>query len=304
MKEKIIERIKKTSSCFILHGPKGAGKKHLAFDVAKTMLCASENPPCNSCDECKKVDDKNHVNIILVQPRLDPDDKKHKGSNIKIDDVRDFIIEKLPFSPGQKGERFIIIDQAHRLQKESANALLKSLEEPPLHTSFFLLTHNLHSLLPTIISRATVVAVKPIPKQKLIEITGIDAEHPFLNYAKGSVTNLMFYINNEELISELISFIKEPVQDFVKIKELSEGIIDFCLGADDDPIAKATEFENMENITLLIMQVLVEKGDFTKAEELNKMLKKIYLNTNPSIVFENMLLEISNTQNNTGAKYV
>jgi len=301
VKEKIIERINKTSSSFIFHGPKGCGKKHLAFDIAKTMLCSStsDKKPCGTCDECKKVDDLNHVNIIFIHPHINPEDKKSKskGMTIAIDDVREQIIDQLVFTPGEKGKRFIIIDQAHRLNKESANALLKSLEEPPADTVFFLLTHNLHSFLPTIISRCQIIGVPPLSSKQLSEILDIPADHFLIDYAGGSASALKFYLNNESVIKEIIDLVSIPQRTYPEIKALVEQITDISLGDDDNPMAKAEEFENLEYIMSLIETVLLRSAYSssvsTKALTINSMFKKIYQNTAPSIVFENMLLELS-----------
>lgn len=299
MKEKIIERINKMSSSFIFHGPKGCGKKHLAFDIAKTMLCSSETKPCNTCDECRKVDEMNHVNIIFVHPHIDPEDKKskRKGMTIAIDDVREQIIDQLIYTPGEEGKRFIIIDQAHRLNKESANALLKSLEEPPANTIFFLLTHNLHSFLPTIISRCQIVGVPPLNRKDLAKILDIPSNHFLIDYAGGSATALKFYLNNEDTVKELIDFVNSPKKPYNEIKALVEQITDMSTGDDENPIAKAEEFENLEYTMSLIETALLKSENVPLinkvAMELNSIFKKIYQNTSSSTVFENMLLELS-----------
>ena len=297
MKEKIIERINKMSSSFIFHGPKGCGKKHLAFDIAKTMLCSSDKKPCGICDECRKVDEMNHVNIIFIHPHIDPEDKKSKGMTIAIDDIREQIIAKMIYTPGEKGKRFIIIDQAHRLNKESANALLKSLEEPPANTIFFLLTHNLHSFLPTIISRCQVVGVPPLKNSDIAKILDIPLDHFLIDYAGGSVTALKFYLNNENTVKELIDFINTPKKPYNEIKSLVEQITDMATGDEENPMAKAEEFENLEYIMSLIGTALLKTQNVRlinrTAMELNSIFKKIYQNTSSSTVFENMLLELS-----------
>jgi DNA polymerase III gamma/tau subunit len=216
---------------------------------------------------------------------------------IAIDDVREQIIDQLIYTPGENGKRFIIIDQAHRLNKESANALLKSLEEPPANTIFFLLTHNLHSFLPTIISRCQVVGIPPLGRKELSEILKIPANHFLLDYAAGSVTALKFYLNNETTIKELIDFINSPNKPYNEIKALVEQITDMSTGDEDSPIAKAEEFENLEYIMSLIGTALLKSQNVSlinrTAMELNSIFKKIYQNTSSSTVFENMLLELS-----------
>lgn len=298
MKEKIIERINRMSSSFIFHGPKGCGKKHLAFDIAKTFLCTSENKPCGTCDGCKKVDEMNHVNIIFVYPHLDPDDKKRKGKVIAVKDVREQIINQLVFTPGEQGKRFIIIDQAHRLEDPAANALLKSLEEPPANTVFFLLTHNLHRLLPTIISRCQIIGVPPLSSQKLAEILDIPSNHFLIDYAGGSASALSFYLNNEAVTKETIDFVNNPNKTYRDIKDLVAQITDMSLGDDENPLSKASEMGNLEYMMALIETALLRSSarDIPrKALELNSIFKKIYQNTPASMVFENILLELSRT---------
>jgi DNA polymerase-3 subunit delta' len=161
----------------IFHGPSGTGKLSTALALCRALLCATgENRPCGGCRACRKIDDRAlvHPDIRVVFPEKLSDFEKGEPSSehaagldlqerqsetvanpvwtVLIDRIRQSIRHLL--RPPSEGRRSIlIVDQAHRMATESANALLKILEEPPPHAVLILLTPSYHALLPTIRSR-------------------------------------------------------------------------------------------------------------------------------------------------------
>lgn len=291
MIERIVKKIHETNPSFIFTGPRGIGKKYSAIEVVKSILC-KKIPACNSCDECRRVDKEMHPNLIIIKPE---DDSKE----IKIESIRE-LVKSLNFSAVEGNKRFVIIDDAHRMNNSSSNALLKTLEEPPRDTIFILLTSNLHSMLPTIISRCEVVRFSPMAEEKMIKILDIDHKNELLPYAMGSISTFNFYADNQIQISKLISFMQTPSTSYVNISDLSNELIEII-----SHDSKAQELENMENIISLIMFDLIKKYEAESAnkeksynildciEEVKTISKKIYNNTSTSIVLENMLLEIA-----------
>lgn len=126
--------------CF--HGPKGIGKRFLAQEIARAMLCDTRDG-CGTCRHCHKMKGGNHPDFVLIQP---------DGQDIKVDQIRN-ISENLHFRPYEGRARIIVLDQAERMAEAAANAFLKSLEEPPEYVYFMLVTSDVKSLLPTIRSR-------------------------------------------------------------------------------------------------------------------------------------------------------
>ena len=126
--------------CFF--GPSGIGKRLMAHEVARAMMCETRNA-CGACGHCRKLAGGNHPDFREVTP---------DGNDIKVDQIRE-IAEDLHFRPFEARARFIVLDRVERLREGAANAFLKSLEEPPDYVYFILVTSDIKALLPTIRSR-------------------------------------------------------------------------------------------------------------------------------------------------------
>jgi DNA polymerase-3 subunit gamma/tau len=127
-------------------GPRGSGKTTIARLLAKAVNCRNRKngqfEPCNKCSSCKEIVQDNSLDIIEI-------DAASQGGIEGIRDLRDGI----KFTPVKEKYKVFIIDEAHQLTKDAANALLKTLEEPPPYAIFVLATTETHKMIPTIISR-------------------------------------------------------------------------------------------------------------------------------------------------------
>ena len=129
---------------YLFYGMDGIGKKVVANSFAQALVCLTGLPDaCGVCSACHKAQHDNHPDIIAVQA---------KTQFIKIDDVR-LIQEQVSFRPFEAKRRIFIIDEADRMNREAANALLKTLEEPSAANVFFLISSRHNTLLPTVRSR-------------------------------------------------------------------------------------------------------------------------------------------------------
>ena len=129
---------------YIFTGSRGIGKTTCAKILAKAVNCPNEKDgePCGECAICKGIDEGSLLDITEMDA----------ASNRNIDDIRDLRSEA-NFTPAVAKYRVYIIDEAHMLTKEAANALLKIMEEPPEHVIFILATTEVHRLPATILSR-------------------------------------------------------------------------------------------------------------------------------------------------------
>lgn len=151
--------------CF--YGPSGIGKRLLAKELSKAMLCETQTG-CGTCGHCKKFDNGNHPDYQEIEP---------DGNDIKVHQVRE-ISENLHFRPFEGRARMIVLDRVESFREEAANAFLKSLEEPPEYVYFILVCADIKALLPTIRSRCQKVAFQPLKEEDKTNIltTGFGKE--------------------------------------------------------------------------------------------------------------------------------
>jgi DNA polymerase-3 subunit delta' len=149
-------------SAYLFTGIQGIGKTTTALAFALALNCTSpiEGDGCKHCSSCKKIIDKNHPDLIIIEP---VQDKKVIG----IDQIRE-INRHLAFSPALGGYRIIILDPAEKMTDEAANAFLKTLEEPPPRNIFTLNVRDPGDLFPTIVSRCQKLPFKALPTEDIV----------------------------------------------------------------------------------------------------------------------------------------
>ena len=160
--QSIITQLEKTYAsgrlphAMIFYGPTGIGKNLTALALAQFLVCESDIKPCGDCGSCVRVQKKQSEKLKIASP---------DGQFIKVDQIRD-ILDFLSLS--HQGEnRIVIIDQAHLLNPQAANALLKVLEEPSENVYFILIGPDISQFMSTIRSRAQSVRFSPLSLQDL-----------------------------------------------------------------------------------------------------------------------------------------
>ncbi len=153
----------------LFQGPKGVGKRSAAELCARAINCAGSSPkPCNRCASCLQFLSGNSTRLISVSP---------EKSAIRVDAVRD-IIDRINLRPAA-GRLCVIIDDAHLMNENAQNALLKTLEECPDYCVFYLITDKPDALLPTIRSRCSRYRFAPLGDDEVSGILtglGVDSE--------------------------------------------------------------------------------------------------------------------------------
>lgn len=141
----------KIPHALLLTGPKGVGKRLVALEFARALLCEApvRGAACEKCSHCAKTARGTHPDFAVTEPN----DK----SNIVIGDIRQ-ILAKISLRPFEARCQVLVIDDADGMNEESQNALLKSLEEPPDNVYFILVSSDLSRLLATVVSRCQRIA--------------------------------------------------------------------------------------------------------------------------------------------------
>ncbi len=138
------------AQAYLLAGREGIGKRALAMEMAKTLVChKAKDESCGACQACGQVDRLTHPDVHVVA-------SVEGNEAIKIQDIRT-IIERVSLRPFSGRVQAAVILGAEKLTEEAANSLLKSLEEPNSYTRFLLTTGHLGQCLPTIVSRCQVI---------------------------------------------------------------------------------------------------------------------------------------------------
>ena len=155
---------------WLLHGPSGLGQYSLALELVRAWLCDGPTPQgaCGQCGSCHAIDVRTNADLCVLMPETvmlelgwplsekaqsDIDEKKRKASKeIRVDAMRDAVEFSQRTSARGRGKA-VLVYPAERMNQITANALLKTLEEPPGDVKFVLASEAAHQLLPTIRSR-------------------------------------------------------------------------------------------------------------------------------------------------------
>ena len=205
---------------YLFTGPRGIGKTSTARIFSKAINC-EKGPsvkPCNICPTCKEITAGSSMDVIEIDG----------ASNRGIDEIRN-LRETVKFSPSKGRFKIYIIDEVHMLTTEAFNALLKTLEEPPMHVKFIFATTEPHKVPATILSRCQRFDFRRIQVKDMIaklhdvsreERINID-EDAFLYIAKASDGSMR---DAESVLDQIASFSKDKVclKDVVE----SLGMID------------------------------------------------------------------------------
>ena len=151
----------KIGHAYLFCGARGTGKTSVAKIFARAINCISpvNGSPCGECEVCKGLKDPSNMDILEMDA----------ASNNGVDDIRE-MREKIQYPPVVGRYKVYIVDEVHMLSPAAFNALLKTLEEPPLHAVFIFATTEVHKLPQTILSRCMRFDFKLISKQELTSL--------------------------------------------------------------------------------------------------------------------------------------
>jgi DNA polymerase III subunit gamma/tau len=192
-----LSKSKEFPHAFLFSGPRGTGKTSAARILAKIINCEKgKDEPCNECEQCVSIMKGQNIDVIEMDG----------ASNRGIDDIR-ALKNEVALSAAVAKKKIYIIDEVHMLTTEAANALLKTLEEPPGHVMFILATTDPQKLPPTILSRATQI--------KFTKANSDEVKRQLVRVAKGEKIEI------EESAMEIIAKASDgSFRDAVKMVEM------------------------------------------------------------------------------------
>jgi len=223
MKEHLMNTLSagKVSHAYIIHGERSSGKEFIARVFAMALQCEGEGvKPCQACHSCKQALSDNQPDIIRVM--------HEKPNTISVDDIRAQVNNDVGIKPYSSPYKVYLINEAEKMTVQAQNALLKTLEEPPAYAVIILLTSNVTSLLPTILSRCVVLNMKPVPDELVKKYLMEELHTPdykaevCVAFARGNIGRAKALASSEEFENvkqEALSLLK-----YIRDMELGEII--------------------------------------------------------------------------------
>lgn len=260
------------SHAYLFSGPRGSGKTSIARILAKSLNCQNrkgkEFEPCNQCSSCLEIMENRAIDLMEI------DAASHRG----IDEMKE-LIEGIKFTPTKSKYKVFIIDESHQLTKEAANALLKTLEEPPSHAIFILATTEIHKMISTIISRCQRFDFRKLTLPEIIKRLEIISEKEKVKIEKSALELIALNSTGsirdaESLLGQILTFEDISGKQEIKAEKVKDllGLVEINL------ISQFTDFLCQKKAIKAInfLNEITEKGsdiqEFTKA--LNNYLRQ------------------------------
>ncbi|MBI4129020.1 MAG: DNA polymerase III subunit delta' [Parcubacteria group bacterium] len=159
---------KRLPHALLFIGPEGIGKRQVALKLARAILCQNADThgddgtlfSCGNCVFCEAFGSGTHPDFLSLMP------EEGERGEIPIRDIRE-LRRALTLRSGFGGQKVVVIDEAHRMTHEAANAFLKTLEEPKGDVLFLLISHHPQAILSTIRSRTEILSFRPVRQQEI-----------------------------------------------------------------------------------------------------------------------------------------
>ena len=157
-------RNQRVRHAYLFTGPQGVGRRTLALRFAQALNCprpSAPGVPCGTCRVCRQIEKQQHPDLFVVQA-------EEEGGVLKVEQIRQ-LQRHLNLTPYEGTYRVGLLLHFEKAHPSAANALLKTLEEPPPHVVLLLTAHSAEELLPTITSRCEVLRLRPMAPDALAQ---------------------------------------------------------------------------------------------------------------------------------------
>lgn len=222
------------SHAYIINGEYGSGRQTIASALAKTIQCQSktdDTDACGVCTSCKQAESHNHPDIKYIT---------HDKTSISVNDIREQLNNDISIKPYSSEYKIYIIPDANKMTEQAQNALLKTIEEPPVYAIIILLTENCDSLLPTIRSRCVTLTMNPVEKDKICTYIEnkfqLEPEQAQIaaNYCQGNIGKAIRFASSSDFIemkNQVLKLLKNL--DSMDIASIIDTIKEFSTHKND-----------------------------------------------------------------------
>lgn len=281
IKELLINSVKnnKTSHSYLFLGTDGIGKKLIAKEFAKMILCTDENKYCNKCKSCIEFDTNNNPDFKMIEP---------DGNSLKIEQIREFQ-SKVTEKPIISSRKVYIINDSDKMTSEAQNCLLKTLEEPPEFVTIILIGSNENAFLSTIKSRCMILHFNKISNDEIKVFleenyqTKINSK-VMLDAFQGSIGKALQLQDKQEeyeRIEQIIYSLEN--KDKIDILNMSEPIYK----------AKDEKFEILDYMNIVFINLAKESNKYANCINIVEDTKRrLQSNANYDMCIDNMLLNL------------
>ena len=272
-------RSNKYSHSYLFVGTSGIGKKLIAREFAKMILCEADEKYCNKCKSCLEFNSGNNPDFFEIVP---------DGANVKIDQIRQ-IQSKVFEPPIISNKKVYIIDDADLMTKEAQNCLLKTLEEPPEFVTIILIGSNESNFLSTIKSRCITIKFEDIGQKDIKN---------FLkgNFPQENISDNIIEAANGSIGKAII--LKEKQELYTSIDKIFNNIenldlIDALNTADIIYKSQEDKYDILEYINIILYKKAQKDLRYVNTisivEETKKRLKT---NSNYNMTIDNLIMAI------------
>ena len=271
--------LNKTSHSYLFWGTEGIGKKKIALEFAKKLLCLTPNEENCRCKACIEFDSNNNPDFMMIEPQ---------DGKVKIDQIRE-MQRKIVEQPIISTKKVYIIDDADTMTREAQNCLLKTLEEPPEFANIILIGSNESSFLSTIKSRCTIIKFNPISDEQVKGYIKEKYELPEISESiilasSGSIGKAEILKDKQELFSSIDKVINNIEQ---------MDLIDTLKNADIIYKSQEDKQDILEYINIILFKKAKQNQKYLSCINIVEDTKKrLRANSNYNMTIDNMIMTI------------
>ena len=273
-------KLNKISHSYIFWGIEGIGKKLIAKEFAKKILCLQNNVDNCTCKSCIEFDGSNNPDFQLIEPN---------EGKVKIEQIRE-MQRKVAEKPIISNKKVYVIDGSDTMTTEAQNCLLKTLEEPPEYITIILICTNEDNLLSTIKSRCTRMQFESIEIEEIKKY--IKQNYPeeeisenIINLSQGSIGKVLKLNENKHIYENIEKiFLNMQNKDLIEIVQMSEEIY------------KSKEEINsiLDYMNVILLKLSKQNIKYIRCIEIVEQTKKrLKANSNYDMCIDNLLFNMT-----------